>query len=262
MRICTIDGCEETHVAKGYCKKHYRVFKQYGDPLAVPKKQEKSSYENNRKEIDNISHKLCSICEKWLPLERDYYKNKTSKDGFNPYCKECTKNRTRKWREANPEMAYLIEKRRRERIPERFKEVRRNFYEKNKEHERKYYNNWIANNKNKLATYRNAHNKHDITEQEWFECIDYFGRTCAYCGMTEEQQFNKYNENFHREHVIHDGSNYIENCVPSCTGCNTSKSDSEFSDWYNDSNVIFNESRLSRIVKWMTEDCMYTLNIK
>ncbi len=33
MRICKIEGCDRKHEALGYCAKHYRRFKIYGDPL-------------------------------------------------------------------------------------------------------------------------------------------------------------------------------------------------------------------------------------
>jgi hypothetical protein len=37
MKYCTIEGCLGKHEAKGYCQKHYKKHKQYGDPLAVYK---------------------------------------------------------------------------------------------------------------------------------------------------------------------------------------------------------------------------------
>lgn len=30
---CSVDGCTEPHIAKSYCNRHYRRWKQYGDPL-------------------------------------------------------------------------------------------------------------------------------------------------------------------------------------------------------------------------------------
>jgi hypothetical protein len=33
-RLCSLDGCEKKHVAKGYCWKHYERNRKYGDPLA------------------------------------------------------------------------------------------------------------------------------------------------------------------------------------------------------------------------------------
>lgn len=32
-RICSVDGCDKPHSAKGYCGKHYRKWLRYGDPL-------------------------------------------------------------------------------------------------------------------------------------------------------------------------------------------------------------------------------------
>ncbi|MBD1382684.1 hypothetical protein [Metabacillus arenae] len=32
-RICEIEGCQDKHFAKGYCKKHYQRYRRHGDPL-------------------------------------------------------------------------------------------------------------------------------------------------------------------------------------------------------------------------------------
>lgn len=32
MKLCSVDGCTEKHVAKTYCAQHYSRFKRYGDP--------------------------------------------------------------------------------------------------------------------------------------------------------------------------------------------------------------------------------------
>ncbi len=36
VRTCSIEGCEQEHWAKGWCKTHHRHWKQFGDPLAQP----------------------------------------------------------------------------------------------------------------------------------------------------------------------------------------------------------------------------------
>ncbi len=35
VRTCSVEGCENTRVAWGWCDKHYRRWKRYGDPLGV-----------------------------------------------------------------------------------------------------------------------------------------------------------------------------------------------------------------------------------
>ena len=39
MRTCIVEGCEEAHVARGYCQNHYRVFKRNGTP--TPQRERK-----------------------------------------------------------------------------------------------------------------------------------------------------------------------------------------------------------------------------
>src|ERR1035437_4520554 len=38
MKVCSVVGCENKHVAKNYCQKHYDAFKEYGDPLVCKKR--------------------------------------------------------------------------------------------------------------------------------------------------------------------------------------------------------------------------------
>jgi hypothetical protein len=35
MRLCSVDGCERTHFALGYCRKHHARFRKFGDPTVV-----------------------------------------------------------------------------------------------------------------------------------------------------------------------------------------------------------------------------------
>ena len=36
VKICSVARCNNKHDAKGFCKKHYARWHQYGDPLFVP----------------------------------------------------------------------------------------------------------------------------------------------------------------------------------------------------------------------------------
>lgn len=35
IKLCSIDGCGEKHTARGWCKRHYYIWKRNGDPLIV-----------------------------------------------------------------------------------------------------------------------------------------------------------------------------------------------------------------------------------
>jgi len=39
-KICSVEGCNGKHDAKGFCKKHYARFRRYGNPLFVPDPEE------------------------------------------------------------------------------------------------------------------------------------------------------------------------------------------------------------------------------
>lgn len=64
----------------------------------------------------------------------------------------------------------------------------------------------------------------------------------------------------HKEHVDHEGSNKLDNCVPSCQSCNSSKHVYSLEEWYTKDNQNFDEDRLSKIHNWLFED--YRLHIK
>jgi hypothetical protein len=57
--------------------------------------------------------KTCNICRKALPLDK-FYKNSTSKDGYQHRCKDCQREEMRKWRKDNPDKQSDIAKRYRE----------------------------------------------------------------------------------------------------------------------------------------------------
>jgi len=40
VRFCSIDGCKNKHIGKGYCGKHYQKFRRYGNPLYIPDAKE------------------------------------------------------------------------------------------------------------------------------------------------------------------------------------------------------------------------------
>ena len=106
--------------------------------------------------------------------------------------------------------------------------------------------------------YRIMNKKHNISNEEWELCKQYFNHQCAYCGLNIEEHYIKFNGkiqlgDFHKEHFDHNGSNELDNCVPSCKECNSSKGDKEFEYWYK-IHPKFTYERLNKISKWLDKD--------
>jgi hypothetical protein len=204
------------------------------------------------------------MCDEEKDISEFYSQNKHSKTKgdyiyYNPQCKECTIEKSMEWQKENPEK-YRMKDIKRNKKPERKQKMKMAATKQRLEGK---HREWQRNNPEKLKEYalRRQNKIHEFTEEEWLECKEYFNYECAYCGLHEADNLIVYNQHLHRDHVIHDGSNDIENCVPACVGCNVSKGDNEFTDWYNEDNPKFRKRKLNKIINWMTKECFKVLNI-
>lgn len=207
--------------------------------------------------------KQCTKCNELKAADTDnFYKNKRTKDGLTVWCKDCLKEYQRQHNEQNKE--YYSEYKKEWHLMNKEKNNKRdiNWHKNNKERSKELYKNWIKNNPDKVREYSYKHmNKiHDITEIEWKNCKVYFNYCCAYCGMTEEEARQEYNKGLHKEHAINEGENDLSNCIPSCTGCNSTKHTNDYMAWFTIDNPIFDKDKLEKINQWLNED--YKLYIR
>jgi hypothetical protein len=226
--------------------------------IIISKKNQPRPYEETHKFINGIIHKLCSDCNEWLPLADKFYKNKSAQDGYNPYCKNCTKKRSKQWQKENHER-YLEICRKDNKSKDRKLQFKKN---QERLREKGYHISYYENNKEQFSEYgknRRTHKTHKITDEEWKACKEYFNNSCAYCGLPIEEHLVKYkrkviHSDFHKEHVDDNGANDISNCVPSCKICNSSKHTICLEEWYNEDNPNFTQERLDKIHNWLNED--------
>ncbi|MGG0667793.1 HNH endonuclease signature motif containing protein [Lederbergia citrisecunda] len=206
----------------------------------------------------NYEEKECTKCKETYPATEEYfYKQLTrtkTKGAFyrlSSWCKKCSIKSSAKWQES------ISVERKREYYKkcdssDRRKKVKRDFGKYQREIG--YTKEWQENNREWLYNYnktRAMHKSHDISETEWFECLDYFDSKCAYCGITEGEAYELYDQLLHKEHVEHNGANDITNCVPACKGCNSQKWEFEMNEWYNKDNPVYDIKRYNRIVQWL-----------
>jgi hypothetical protein len=225
----------------------------------LKRKQERQQkvYDETHRALENGDiEKLCTICNQWLPFsEKYFYKNKANTiDGLNPYCKECTKAKSKKWGEDNLERKRELANRY---VPDK---TRQRQLSQNRRDNGKH-KQWMKENKEKLKGYRlkyEANKTHIMNENEWISCKTYFNNSCAYCGLPIEEHFKRYsgifkNTDLHKEHVDHEGTNDLSNCVPACHWCNSSKKKREMEEWYR-KQEFFTQEKLDKINKWLEED--------
>lgn len=209
-------------------------------------------FQETHKLIDEVDHKICNICEEWIPANEEYFyiNDKNMVDGLHPYCKKCASKKSVKWGQRNIERKR-ISNNKWSNNPENKHFVRNNRSNAIKRGTRK---KWEASNKNKLYDYRlkrKTTHKHLISNLEWELCREYFSYSCAYCGISEKASKEKYKQILHKEHVKHDGANDLSNCVPACKMCNSNKWTYELNEWYNQENEIFSSTRYEKIIVWL-----------
>lgn len=249
--ICTIGTCEREQHAKGYCQTHYIRWKNYGHPLkTAPKRKSKVCKVNGC----NGKYNAKGYCEKHYrrylkygdPLFRQVEPKTTCKiDGCNRkhecrgYCQ------LHYWRVKNHGDPFIIGKAR--------KVYKHCIYPGCEE---KHFGRGFCYKHYQKSEYGQANNNrrrsrilnspiNDFRGNDWKECLNKFGHSCAYCG--------KSGVSLQQDHVVplsKNGSNTKTNIITSCQTCNLSKSDTLFEIWYR-KQPFYSREREEKILKWM-----------
>jgi 5-methylcytosine-specific restriction endonuclease McrA len=207
-----------------------------------------------------MKEKSCKDCLEIKDTKEFYSQTKINSKGleyiyYHPYCKPCTINRSEKWQMENQEQYHELK---REYSREVRKTKERKEYEgarSKRNRENGMYRDWLRRNTHKTKEYtikRKMHKKHIITENEWKQCLIFFDHSCAYCGIHIDEAKEKYKNTLHKDHFDNEGSNKIDNCVPACRSCNSSKGNKTFEEWYIEQDRIFySDERKIKIYKWL-----------
>ena len=118
---------------------------------------------------------------------------------------------------------------------------RRNAYFKTpegKSRRQTYYQRYVSAKKATVVNY---------TPHDWEMCKEYFDNKCAYCGKALP---------LHQDHFIPNskaGEYTVNNIVPACKSCNSSKRDRDVFYWY-PSQKYFKQSRMNKMLKYLGYD--------
>jgi 5-methylcytosine-specific restriction endonuclease McrA len=201
--------------------------------------------------------KVCNRCDKEKGLDEFYSQKRTKKDGatvvqYQPYCKECAKLKSTKWKEENQDSRNIITRRYNAKKETKIKHRK----EEQVARDKGRFREWQRNNKDKLMIYAESRSNktHEISDTERINCKQYFNFECAYCGLHEDIHKETQGQQLHMDHVDCSGANDLSNNIPACRPCNSSKGDKLFEDWYSEDNVDYTKERLDKIIEWLNGD--------
>lgn len=194
--------------------------------------------------------KICSTCRGEYLASNVYFGNHRGfKDGLSYVCKKCKSikdkeySQTNRGRESHRKAGLKYIQKHKEKLKqyrlknkEKLKKMKEQYYQKNKKYIKIKTKEWKINNKEKVRFYakkRRSAKRGSVgfhTIEEWNQKKIEYKNKCAYCGI-EEKDLNKKFEDprwhkFTEDHVIpitKGGTDYINNIVPACQACNSSK---------------------------------------
>lgn len=220
---CSIDGCNNKVVARGWCNKHYLRWANHGDPLGG-----RPGPSVHVSEVVDGS-KCCSSCGRWKPLDQ-FGADKRAHGGRRSQCKKCRSGLAKQWYEENHTIQL-----------ERHREYCRNNVEHVRETDRRrYYRD--KPKRVELAKASCAKRRMRIDKAGFDKGIttlalrDRDGDRCCYCGVRMTFKLSRaYIPNKATvEHVLplsRGGSHTWSNVALACWQCNLSKNCKTNDEW-------------------------------
>lgn len=212
--------------------------------------------------------KKCSKCGTEKPCTDDYFrKHIHGRHGFRSICRDCDKTIQKEWRKNHPD--YYVryhyddgyDKQKRELYNKKYQEAnkerlaarRKEYRELNREKINKSNNLYRINNTdrvNLLIQRYHAKKKglsNDFSKEQWNDCKNYFNCYCAYCGNKKPLTMD------HFIPVSAGGELTINNVLPVCKPCNSSKNAKGFFEWY-PRQAFYSKARERKILKYLNYD--------
>ena len=177
------------------------------------------------KEEPLVKEKTCRKCGNVYPANDDtyFFKKDTGKYGLGTLCKKCSRERSKKYNLENKEHMNDVKRAYYRKNLEKFKEYSREFHKeygktaKGKAVRAAYYNRRRSNETNV---------DNSLTSTQWMSIQEAFEGKCCYCGKKTKLTVE------HFIPVSESGETNINNILPACLSCNSSKNNRDFFAWY------------------------------
>lgn len=188
-------------------------------------------------------YKICYKCNNEYPHTSKYFhKDSSHSTGLSSVCKKCRYAVIRKWVLKNSEHVKAFAE-----------NYRKKYYADNKLKIKNKHKEYRKNNKGKIkieAQKRKAKIKNllcDYSEAKWENCKKNFNNECAYCGKKTDLTQD------HFIPLFKNGEYTINNVVPACINCNSSKNSNDFFEWY-PKQKFYNKQRERKVLKYLNYD--------
>lgn len=244
-RTCEVEGCRKPHRSLGYCERHYRHFRRYGDPLGGRFREPVKDFADGTR--------VCRSCDERLPMGA-FSRSKDGPGGRKTKCGKCTyrdadqereRAAARAWHRSNPERSAMRSKAWREANADVVRERQRAYRASRVDEATARYRQWRAENpdKAKAQSDRAWHRRRALLRgvaSEQGISVDSLrardGDSCSYCSraliFSNGSRWD--NARASIEHVVplsRGGANLWSNVVLACLGCNKSKGGRLLSEW-------------------------------
>jgi len=210
------------------------------------KAKKKQYYEEHREEILEQKKKYHQENKE----HRNEYNRKYAEEN-KERLKEYSRIRYEKERDKILEQHKLYYLKKREEILIQVAEYRKNNKNKIYESNKRYYQTLAGMESQRKASHRRKARERDLkatlTLEQWQACVDCFDNTCAYCGKEKKLTQD------HFVPVVKQGTYTVDNILPACRSCNSSKQDFDFGEWYK-TKPFYSEKRLRKIYKYLNYD--------
>ena len=197
--------------------------------------------------------------DKILGQRNQYYKQwrEDNKDKIKQYYednKDKIAEQHKQWYEDNRDKRLEQQKKYYENNKDKIAEYSKQYYEDNKdkiaEQHKQYYatpqGQVVAFNHNYKRRTKEQNQGNGITSEQWLECMKFFGFRCAYSDQVLSKDTRSLD---HIKPLNQGGEHEVWNVVPMDRGLNSSKSDKDLLEWYQEQD-FYSEERLQKIYEW------------